>query len=81
MYSYNEMMPSRIWGPLIVLGIYTLAGALVGLAMAMWPGGDTSALTAPLAIGTLAGFVVGILIVWFVRESEGVTLTSGPGYR
>jgi hypothetical protein len=63
------------------MGIYALAGALIGLAIAIWPVGDTSAVATPLIIGALAGFVVGILIVWFVRESEGVTLTSGPGYR
>ena len=65
-------MPSRLWGPLIVVGLFSLAGGLIGAAVALWPVGDSSGLAIPVTIGTIAGFIAGVLIVWWVREVEGV---------
>ena len=65
-------MPSRIWGPLIVLGIFSLAGGVIGADIAMWPSADGTSLIMPVIMGVIAGFVAGVLIVWYVRELEGV---------
>lgn len=65
-------MPSRIWGPLIVMGIFAVAGGLIGLDFALWPVGEASDLVVPVTVGVVAGFIAGALIVWWVRETEGL---------
>jgi hypothetical protein len=65
-------MPSRIWGPLIVIGIFSLAGGLIGADIALWPAGEATGLAVPVIIGVVAGFIAGVLIVWWVRETDGV---------
>lgn len=65
-------MPSRIWGPLIVMGIFSIAGGIIGADIAMWPVPDGTSLAMPITLGLIGGFIAGVLIVWYVRELEGV---------
>ena len=64
------LMPSRIWGPLTVMGIFALAGALIGADIALWPSDTPMSLPIPIAIGSVVGFVVGVFVVWVVRRIE-----------
>jgi hypothetical protein len=63
-------MPSRIWGPLIVIGIFALAGGLIGADIALWPWDEPISLPIPVTVGAIAGLVAGVLIVWVVRQVE-----------
>jgi hypothetical protein len=63
-------MASRIWGPLVVIGIYALAGALIGADIALWPWDSPVSLPVPTGIGLIAGFFAGLFIVWVVRQVE-----------
>jgi hypothetical protein len=65
-------MPSRIWGPLIVIGIFALAGGLIGLDVGLWPWDEPISVPIPIIVGSIAGFLTGILIVWAVRQVEEV---------
>jgi high-affinity Fe2+/Pb2+ permease len=53
------------------MGIYSLGGGLIGADIAMWPSAENASLVIPVTLGVIAGFVIGVLIVWYVRESEG----------
>jgi hypothetical protein len=64
-------MPSRIWGPLIVMAVFSLAGGIIGADVAWWPAGQANSLVLPVAFGLIAGFLIGVLVVWYVREVEG----------
>ena len=67
-------MPSRIWGPLIVIGIFALAGALVGVDIALYPWEDPVSIPLPTVLGLIIGFITGVYIVWRVRQSEDTVL-------
>jgi hypothetical protein len=69
-YSYNSVMPSRIWGPLIVIGIFALAGGMIGADIALWPWDEPVSLPIPITVGLIAGFIAGVFIVWVVRQVE-----------
>jgi hypothetical protein len=66
-------MPAGISGPLIVIGIFVLLGAMIGADVSLWPWDEPLSFLWPLAIGTSIGFVVGIAIVWRVRHAEGLS--------
>ena len=80
---YTKAMPSRIWGPLIVIGIFVLAGALIGVDIAMWPWKEPISLPVPTTLGSIIGFIAGVFIVWAVRQAEERTnaLSRRSGYR
>jgi hypothetical protein len=63
-------MPSRIWGPLIVVAIWALAGALIGADVALWPWDQPVSVPLPTGLGLVAGFLAGVFIVWAVRQVE-----------
>ena len=63
-------MPSRGWGPWVVIAIYTLAGGLIGVDIALWPWDQPVSFQVPTAIGAVAGLLAGIIIVWVVRRAE-----------
>jgi hypothetical protein len=63
-------MPSRIWGPLIVMGIFALAGGLIGADIALWPWDEPVSLPIPVTIGSVIGFLAGVFTVWVVRQVE-----------
>jgi hypothetical protein len=63
-------MPVRIWGPLTVIGVFTLAGALVGADIALFPWDDPISLPIPVTIGLIVGFLSGAFIVWTIRQVE-----------
>ena len=65
-------MASRVLGPLIVVGIYTLAGGLIGADIALWPWDDPISLSNLTTLGATGGFIAGVLIVWVVREVEAL---------
>ena len=66
-------MRSRIREPLTVIGLFTLAGGIIGFDIGIWPWDDPMGLTLPVVIGVIAGFLVGVFIVWAVRQFESVT--------
>jgi NhaP-type Na+/H+ or K+/H+ antiporter len=55
---------------LIVIGIFSLAGALVGADIALWPWEDPISLPIPTVVGLIVGFLSGVLIVWAIRRVE-----------
>jgi len=63
-------MPTRIWGPLIVIGIFTLAGGLIGADIALFPWDQPISLPIPVTLGTIVGFFTGVFIVWAIRQVE-----------
>jgi len=63
-------MPSRIWGPLIVIGIFALAGGLIGADIALYPWDQPISLFISVTIGVIFGFFTGVFIVWAVRQVE-----------
>jgi hypothetical protein len=63
-------MPSRIWGPLIVIGIFALAGGLIGADIALYPWDQPISLLIPVTLGVILGFFTGVFIVWAVRQVE-----------
>lgn len=63
-------MSSRFWGPVIVIGIYALAGGVIGADIALWPRDNPISLPVPTMVGLVSGLVAGVLIVWFVRQME-----------
>jgi hypothetical protein len=56
------------------MGIFSLAGGCIGADIALWPWNDVVSLTLPVTLGMIAGFITGVLVVWVVRELEGVVL-------
>jgi len=65
-------MPTRIWGPLTVIGVFTLAGGLFGADIALFPWDVPVALPLPVTLGSIVGFLAGVLIVWIVRQVEEI---------
>jgi hypothetical protein len=63
-------MPSWIWGPLAVIGIFALAGGLIGADIALFPWDEPMSLPIPVTIGLLVGFFTGVFIAWGVRRVE-----------
>jgi hypothetical protein len=63
-------MPSRIWGPLIVIGIFALAGGLIGADIALYPWDQPISLLISVTLGVIIGFFTGVFIVWAVRQVE-----------
>jgi hypothetical protein len=67
-------MPSRIWGPLIVITIFTLLGAVIGTDIALWPWDESVSLPLFLFLGIAVGLIAGVGIVWRIRQAEDLTL-------
>jgi hypothetical protein len=65
-------VPRRIWGPAIVIGVYGLAGGLIGADVALWPWDTPLSLPVPVTIGIITGLLVGVIIVWAVRHAEDI---------
>jgi hypothetical protein len=63
-------MRSRIWGPLIVMSIFALAGGFIGADIALWPWDEPLSMPIPVTLGSILGFLAGAFIVWMVRQSE-----------
>lgn len=63
-------MPTRIWGPLIVIGIFALAGGLIGVDVALYPWDEPISFPLPTLLGLILGFITGLVIVWRVRQAE-----------
>ena len=53
-----------------VIGVFTLAGALVGADIALFPWDDPISLPIPVTIGLIVGFLSGAFIVWTIRQVE-----------
>jgi hypothetical protein len=58
---------------LIVIGIFALAGAIIGADIALWPWDEPISLPIPTTLGLIAGLLAGLLIVWAVRQVEELT--------
>jgi hypothetical protein len=63
-------MVSRLWGPWTVIIVFTLAGGLIGVDIALWPWDTPISTTIPVIAGLLTGVLAGIFIAWFVRQLE-----------
>lgn len=61
---------SHIWGPKVVIGVFTLAGGLIGGDVALWPWSQPMSFEIPVAVGLLSGFLAGAFIAWAIREVE-----------
>jgi hypothetical protein len=55
---------------LIVVGIWALAGALIGVDIALWPWDPPVSIPLPTVAGLIGGFFAGVFIVWAVRQVE-----------
>jgi hypothetical protein len=65
-------VPRRIWGPAIVIGVYGLAGGLIGADVALWPWDVPMSLPIAVSIGAIVGFLAGVFIVWAIRHAEDI---------
>ena len=63
-------MASRLWGPWSVVFVFTLAGALVGGDIALWPWDEPIPFNIPVATGLLTGLLIGVFIAWVLRQVE-----------
>jgi hypothetical protein len=55
---------------LIVVGIFALAGGVIGADFALWPWDEPVSLPIPTLLGLVFGFLTGVFIVWAVRQVE-----------
>jgi len=65
-------MPTRIWGPLTVIGVFGLAGGLIGADVALYPWDNPVSLPMSITIGTVVGLLSGAFITWTIRQMEGL---------
>ena len=63
-------MVSRLWGPWTVIIVFTLAGTLIGGDIALWPWDEPISHTIPVIAGFLTGGLAGVIIAWFVRQTQ-----------
>ncbi len=52
------------------MGIFALAGGLIGADIALWPWDEPVSLPIPVTIGSVIGFLAGVFTVWVVRQVE-----------
>ena len=69
-YRYNGTVPSRIWGPGIVVGVFVLAGGLIGGDLALWPWDERISFKLPIVVGSINGLLIGAFIAWVVGQLE-----------
>ena len=58
---------------MIVIGIFVLLGAMIGVDVALWPWDEPMSMLWPAAIGSILGFFAGVGIVWTVRQVESLS--------
>ena len=56
-----------------VIGVFSLAGALIGADVALFPWDDPIRFPVPVTVGLILGFLTGLFIVWVVRQVEETT--------
>lgn len=55
---------------MIVMGIFTLLGAMIGVDISLWPWDSPVSMTFTVCVGTGLGFFLGVAVVWTVRQTE-----------
>jgi len=54
------------------MGVFALAGGLIGADVALFPWDNPISMPVPVAIGTVVGFLSGAIITWTIRQMEGL---------
>jgi len=53
-----------------VIVVFTLAGAIIGGDIALWPWDEPIPFRIPVATGLLTGLLAGVFIAWVVRQVD-----------